>query len=343
MVPETLKLLLPLTRYPYAGEVSPCPVCGCWDATVVATLDRRLKRLPTASCAACGLLFTNPLPTAEELSLYYEKFYRLDYHWATAVARPRHARKAIRLAGIRADHVADVLHPGARTLDVGCGRGELVGLMLQRGYDAHGIEPGEAYGSHAKQQFGDRIQLTTWQKADFAGQFNLVTCFHVLEHLREPIAALRQIADWLRPDGIAYIEVPDLGDSETNKGFGAMHFAHILGFNQHNLLLAASRAGLQPERIMSPTGIVFRRGTPLDEASLANDGLQLSTRLYGDGGAYHRYLRYQIGKLVSTAENVFPFGFGPTRDGSVATTSAWSCRVRPRTGRSTARPPAIAG
>lgn len=298
-VPEILRHLMPLTRYPYLGEVSPCPVCGCSDATLVASLDRRFKRLPTSSCDRCGLLFTNPLPTDEELSVYYEKFYRLDYHWASSVPLPRHVQKAIRFAETRAENLSDFIQSGGRTLDVGCGRGELVGLMLQRGHDAHGVEPGETYGSYAKQQFGDRIQTTTWQKANFRQKFDLVTCFHVLEHLREPLPALQQIADWLHPDGFAYIEVPDLGGKDAQKGFGALHFAHVLGFNHHNFLLAANRAGLCPERVISPTEIIFRHGGKLDQQTLAAEGLRLSTALYGDGRAYRRYVRYRLGLFSS--------------------------------------------
>jgi SAM-dependent methyltransferase len=299
MVPEVLKLFLPLTAYPYIGEIASCPVCGFEESSRVAMLDRNFKRLPTVRCEKCGLLFTNPLPTESELSRYYTKSYRLHYHLATTEPRPRHVRKAMKVAKRRADRVCELLHTAARTLDVGCGRGEFVGLMLERGYDAFGLEPGESYGSFARQEFGHRIQVTSWQSAEFEGLFDLVTCFHVLEHLREPISALRRIADWLRPGGLAFVEVPDLGDTHRNKGFGAFHFAHIVGFNHHNFMLAAGRAGLQPVEIVAPTAIIFRRGPAPDERQLTADGLELSTRLYGNGGAYRRYMHHLLGRLAA--------------------------------------------
>lgn len=190
-----------------------------------------------------------------------------------------------------------MLKPGLRTLDVGCGSGDLVAIMLEAGCDAYGLEPGETYSTYAKRGLGNRVQPKNWRNATFVDEFDLITCFDVLEHLRDPIPALQRIARWLAPNGRAYIHVPDLGTVEDNKGFGALHFAHVLGFNHHNFVLAASRAGLQPERTMSPTGIIFRHGVSADAASLAADGLQLSRQLYGKGGAYWRYLRHQARKI----------------------------------------------
>lgn len=295
-----VQFFLPFTSYPYKGEAVPCPACGHSDSKPLVSLDRRLKRLPTSMCGHCGLLYTNPMPTDAELATYYQEYYRFDYQTATTEPKERHIRKRRAEAANRAAHLEGLLKPGARTLDFGCGSGEFVGTLLSSGYDAHGFEPGDTYGNYAKSLYGDRITVAGWQDIKADTPFDLVTCFHVVEHLRDPVAAMQQMARWAAPGGLVYIEIPDLGKAHPNKGFGALHFAHLTGFNQHNLVVAAARAGLTPERVISPTGVIFRRaemptGTIESEA---RQGRDLSEKLYGNGRMVSNYLRYQLGKIT---------------------------------------------
>ena len=258
---EIAKLFLPIAKYPFVGELVPCPVCGERSNWPVAGVDRRLKRLRTVACDHCGTLYSNPMPTDEELSLYYSKYYRFDYQLATSKPKDRHLLKRAKEAEARTKNVADLMpaSAGERTLDFGCGSGEFVSRMLNAGFDAHGFEPGDTYGNYARKSLGDRVKIARWQSVHYEKKFDLVTCFHVAEHLRDPLAAMRQIVEWLNPRGRAYIEVPDM-IGVGMKGFGALHFAHVVGFNQHNLILAAAKVGLTPLRIVAPTGIIFELG-----------------------------------------------------------------------------------
>lgn len=296
---ETLRRLIPLTRYPYVGERINCPVCNHTSTTPVANLDRRFKKLPTQSCDACGLLFTNPMPTEDELADYYTKSYRLDYQMATTRPKQRHVVKRNREASSRVAKVVDLLPNNARTLDFGCGSGEFVSQMLEKGFDAFGFEPGETYGNYAQDNLGERIKIGRWQDVSFDKPFDLITSFHVVEHVRDPISAMSKMVEWLSPEGLIYIEVPDMGQKQPSRGFGALHFAHVLGFNHHNLILAAHKVGLQPKRTISPTSVVFERGVAGDADQIALNGRQLSQEVYGNGNAYRSYVSYQVGKLVT--------------------------------------------
>ncbi|WP_420407566.1 class I SAM-dependent methyltransferase [Hoeflea sp.] len=295
-----LSFFLPFTGYPYQGHRVACPGCGHEKYTSVAGIDRRLKRLSTVSCDRCGLLYTNPMPTDAELATYYSDYYRFDYQAADTAPKEKHLGKRRAEAAGRQEQLQGLLPETARTLDFGCGSGEFVSAMLVLGHDAHGFEPGETYGNHAKSLLGDRISVSGWQDTSYDQPFDLVTCFHVLEHLSNPVDALRQMASWAKPDGFVFIEVPDLGLTHPNKGFGALHFAHLLGFNHHNLIVAAAQAGLVPERIVAPTGIIFRKGDvrPDDIEAEAARGRALTTSLYGEGRMVSNYFSYQIGKLT---------------------------------------------
>ena len=293
------KYMLPMTRYPYTGRVVPCPVCEEPSFTPVAGIDRRLKRLPTVMCDHCGLLYTNPMPTEAELGTYYEKYYRFDYQLAATAPKQKHIVKRRREAEGRAAQLDGLLEKGARTLDFGAGSGEFVALMLEKGFDAHGFEPGETYAGHAIGRLGSRIRQTSWQEARYEAGFDLVTCFHVLEHLSTPMPALRRMADWLRPGGKLYVEVPDLVGGLSHKGFGGLHFAHVLAFNHYNLALAAARVGFRPVKVVKPTGVVFERGevTPQEREELAASGLSATREHFVDNGPAASYFTYQLAKV----------------------------------------------
>lgn len=293
------KYMLPMTRYPYTGSVVACPVCEEASFTPVAGIDRRLKRLPTVMCDHCGLVYTNPMPSEAELDTYYEKYYRFDYQLAATAPKQKHIVKRQREAQARAVQLEGLIGQGARTLDFGAGSGEFVALMLEKGFDAHGFEPGETYATHAIERLGNRIRLTNWQQARYGAEFDLVTCFHVLEHLATPIPALRRMADWLKPEGRLYIEVPDMIGDLAHKGFGGLHFAHVLGFNHDSLALAAAKVGFRRAKVVSPTGIIFERGevTRQEQEALAASGLRATRAHYVDRAPTSSYLTYQLGKV----------------------------------------------
>jgi SAM-dependent methyltransferase len=236
------------------------------------------------------------MPTEAELGTYYEKYYRFDYQLAATKPKEKHIAKRQREAFRRAQQLQGLLPEGARTLDFGAGSGEFVTLMLDKGFDAHGFEPGETYATHAMERLGSRMRQIGWQDAGYGPEFDLVTSFHVFEHLSTPLPALRRIASWLKPGGKVYLEVPDMAEWFRRKGFGSLHFAHVLGFNHHNLTLAAAKAGLRPIKVVAPTGIIFEQGVVEDEEPLAASGL-LEARRQSARGAVGAYVSHQLSKL----------------------------------------------
>lgn len=297
-----LRNLFPFTHYPYRGARSACPVCGCEQVLPVARLDRRLKLLPTVACEECGLFFTNPLPTDAELERYYRHFYRFDYQWSVSAPSARHRAKRKQEADRRLSQVLDLLPQGARTLDFGAGSGEFVSAMMDAGLDAHGFEPGEVYGGYAKDLHQERITIAEWQQVDYARSFDMISSFHVFEHLADPVAAIRKAATWLRPGGLFYIEVPDMPQMFAGKGFGAFHFAHIVGFNHGNLCLAAALAGLEPVRKISDTGVVFRKVAAEVEQAVFREQGRAQTRLLLETvsvrGGFIRHTTGKLGRLI---------------------------------------------
>jgi SAM-dependent methyltransferase len=105
-----------------------------------------------------------------------------------------------------------------RYLDVGCGSGSVLGVAQALGWQVAGVEVDEAAARKAR-RFSPRVHAGDLLGAPFAaGEFDVVTSFHVLEHVPDPVAAVRRMLEWLDRDGLLVLEVPNAG------GLGARLF-----------------------------------------------------------------------------------------------------------------------
>jgi SAM-dependent methyltransferase len=105
----------------------------------------------------------------------------------------------------------------ARLLDAGAGRGRFVAAARAAGYDAFGVEPSGAGGGEPAS--APPILRTTIEEAQIeAGSVDVVTLWHVLEHLDRPGRALERVASWLAPGGGLVIGVPNLASLQARLG-----------------------------------------------------------------------------------------------------------------------------
>jgi SAM-dependent methyltransferase len=141
--------------------------------------------------------------------LYEAGAYRPGDPRLYALARPLLGRfDRQRLAFVRT-----LAPPPARLLDAGAGRGRFVAAARLAGYDAFGIEPsvrGPGAPHVERAGIGDA--------AIEPGSVDVVTLWHVLEHLQDPAAALDRIATWLRPGGGLVVGVPNLASLQAQIG-----------------------------------------------------------------------------------------------------------------------------
>lgn len=199
---------------------SACPCCGDPSARIVANRDGKTgEALITVSCNHCGLGRIDPLPTDQELADWYATQYRQAYKSAVQPAL-RHVLRAGRNAKWRWQWLcqnAPQLQPGTDSparcsLDIGSSSGEFVYLLQTLGFQAKGIEPHAGYATYARNMLGIPVHNSTLQQglsSEAPGSLDLISMFHVLEHLPEPVSALRSIGQKLKPDGLLYIEVPN--------------------------------------------------------------------------------------------------------------------------------------
>lgn len=240
---------------------------------VVSKTDRRGRPLRTVICMDTGLVRNDPVPDDAELAQFYAEDYRISYKGARKPRR-RQVLRNFRRAAIHVRTYRDLLEPTSRVLDVGAGSGEFAFLMTGLGKSVTGIEPNVDYAAYCRDELG--LDVRTFHLARdlfLPGQFDLIRMNHVLEHLNNPVKYLSEIANWLAPDGLLYVEVPNIEADCRNKSCGRMfHYAHIFNFNPWTLRACAGLAGLAeaPEtaqRLAGTTGAFFRKDAAAAEAT----------------------------------------------------------------------------
>lgn len=218
-----------------------CVFCGSGRCSTYPTRDAKDgKPLTIAACLDCGLVQLRDLPDDSALSRFYATDYRQEYRKA-AQPKPRHIYNAGLAAQRRLDLMAPWVQPGQKLLDIGAGGGEFVYLATRRGLEAEGIDPNGGYLDFARAAYGVPLRLA--EVADLQGRarFDVITMFHVLEHLAHPADVVAQVHYLLLDGGIFVVEVPNFGSPALAPG-NVFFKAHITYFTPPSLqLLMADR------------------------------------------------------------------------------------------------------
>lgn len=280
-----------------------CPMCGSLAATLTIEAPAQMTSGSRPSfrmvrCRACALIRLDPVPAPDELARYYGPDY-LPHRGAAAWgryarfveigsrgqdrARTRLARRAVPLTA------------SSRVLDVGCGRPTFL-ATLQRatgaqctGFDADA----RAWGDPAQ---WPGLRLGAGSVADLpAGPFDLITMWHALEHLADPLGTLEALRGRVRPGGALLVEVPDY-DSFTRVLHGR-HWSgwstprHLATFTAATLRAMLERAGWRVRRQL-------RHGT-IDPYVLWWLGRQERHQRDLTGPLEHRMAGFVVGKILT--------------------------------------------
>ena len=237
-----------------------CPVC-LNSATVPALRGTDLlfettsKTFTLDSCSACRCLFLNPMPGDEEIAGFYPK----QYWWSAARPDPLKKLESVYRRIALRGHVAFISKAagdvaGQDRLDVGCGSASLLALMKQRGFRVIGVDFSSEAAAVAKQENGVRVVVGSLEDAAFPdGSFDIVTLFHVMEHVTNPRSVLAEVSRILKPDGALVLQVPNI-DSWQFQAFGAKWYGldiprHVIDYSKNSMLKLLADSGFVARRI----------------------------------------------------------------------------------------------
>ena len=225
-----------------------CALCGSTESNLVfpvpsLRLQTQNLQFELHRCRQCGLVRLAPRPSAEDMAMLYH-----PQHY-TAPRRDLVAK----LEGLILRERVSFLHRytrGNRILDVGCGNGSLLHALSKANYDVHGLEPYQDALAGVPEKIRSRIRCGSFESGDYPeASFDVITLWHVLEHLARPVETLQGIRKFLKPDGTLLLEVPNF-ESREARWLGSYWYNldapyHFWHFTPQTLQAVVERAGFQ--------------------------------------------------------------------------------------------------
>jgi len=249
-----------------------CPVCGESNFSEVLNVADSLyfpRRI--VSCANCGMLFVNPVPSREDLEKLYNQELGIlgrttwdrkkkEYVRVTALdaapAAPGKTPQESR-ASYRASYLAKLLPPPASLLDAGCKAGDFLLAADRLGYSCRGLEISKQYASHASRKTGCDVFSGTLEELaaeDPGARFDIITLWDVIEHLPDPAATLNSMNSLQETGGLVSVSTPNLRNyrylayREKWTGFREGP-EHLLFFSPRTLSLLLRKCGYSPVKV----------------------------------------------------------------------------------------------
>lgn len=234
-------------------------------------------------CMRCGSGFLNPRPTPASIGRAYLTYYTHDVD--APIRQPYEALSLLRKIRRRlvngytnrrfgtaavpdtvwGFHLLSLLAPlrrqldreyrslprpgsdGRRLLDLGCGDGRFLAIARDCGWAVTGLDPDPKSAASAAVR-GLEVQIGSVECFDEeSGIFDVITLNHVIEHLHDPLSVLRSCYRLLRPEGMIWIETPNMA-SPTHSFFGKDWRGleaprHLVLFNRSSLARALEEVG----------------------------------------------------------------------------------------------------
>ncbi|NOY49493.1 MAG: class I SAM-dependent methyltransferase [Chlorobi bacterium] len=172
-----------------------------------------------SQCGECGFVFTNPVPDKEKISEYYRTDKYLS-HDTSGNGLMGNIYKIIRGLNLKnKSRLISKYKAKGRLLDIGSGTGEFLNYMKNKQFEAVGVEPEQKARDFAINNYGLDIRDESFFNKLPDKKFDLISMWHVLEHVYDINTRLQQIHELLYEDGY-FINALPMIDSPDSKKFG---------------------------------------------------------------------------------------------------------------------------
>jgi len=226
-------------------DVKKCYLCDGTEFNKRPGSVRDNPEIEVFECASCGLVFLSSLDHIrngfyENSEMHGEEM--ADVHgWLKETAWDDERRS---------QYLKSVL-PNRRLLDFGCGAGGFLLKARDLAATAHGVEPETRLGSHYQSHGLTVFQNLSDISTNIRGGYDIITIFHVLEHIPDPKSILDELSEMLADGGQIIVEVPNADDAlltlYNNEPFSNFTYwsCHLFLFTNTTIRAVAEKAGLK--------------------------------------------------------------------------------------------------
>ncbi|MBM4362493.1 MAG: class I SAM-dependent methyltransferase, partial [Deltaproteobacteria bacterium] len=265
-----------------APGVDRCPLCDGQGRAF-----RRKAGYPILRCAACDVAFVPPRLVPDDLESLYSRAY---FEGDADTGYPGYLADGAILRKNFADRLAFVERvgcPGPRLLDVGAAYGLLLLEARARGFEPEGVEIAPDCAEEAARLSGARVACGSFVDVPLEGPYDVIVMLDVIEHFRDPLAAMRRAHELLVRGGLLVMETGDMDSRWARAAADRWHFLdppqHLFYFGLEGMKRTLRTAGFTSE-------IAVKRASR--RVSVNNLAFKLAARL--PGGAARRGLQAAV-------------------------------------------------
>jgi 2-polyprenyl-3-methyl-5-hydroxy-6-metoxy-1,4-benzoquinol methylase len=224
-------------------KLNACPLCKSESYRLAfSAVDYLLtgETFDIDYCLNCGSKFTNPRPSEGEISTYYESDEYVS-HSGTSRGLINKLFKIVRKYTLyQKSSFIRSLAPKGNLLDIGCGSGEFLYKMKKYKFEVSGVEPNFLARKTATELYN--VNVIGEKDIDYLekSSYNIITLWHVLEHVYKLEERLLQIKQLSITDGFIVIAVPNFDSFDAkhySKYWAALDVPrHLYHFNRSTLI-----------------------------------------------------------------------------------------------------------
>jgi SAM-dependent methyltransferase len=325
----------------------PCQICSAVERVTLFT--QRFESLPGTSlldgydvvvCRRCGFVFADGIPPKAAFDRYYAKASKYEFSHREG---HQHAWEIERLAAL-ARWLAAKVPVSSRLLDAGCATGELLVQLRDQGFTSlTGLDPSPACVEFARRHHDMRmLQGVLAEKPADEPPFEILVLSAVLEHIPDLPPFVQQLQNWVTPQGLLVIEVPDAEHfaRALNAPFQEFSVEHVNFFSSASLTNLLGTCGFSPialRQTVCPAGpkvtgaaltMLFRRQaqttSPVPE-TISQSGVRAYIAACQSWVEYERQV---VRELVDSQRPILVWGTGTLCQRLLATTELGRANIR---------------
>jgi len=182
-----------------------CPICDGEEHSEYLWDSRENLKIPILKCKNCGHIYQN---ITEFKDIYSDSLFSIIARGDTLTPNKEKIKQLDEKAFERYEYYKYLFENAESALEIGSSIGSFVHLLKLQGKDAYGIEPDKSYASFSEKQYFFSQEAVLLENFNSEKKFDLITSFHVIEHLNDPGYFAKKCFDLLNDEGRIIVECP---------------------------------------------------------------------------------------------------------------------------------------